>query len=211
MVRKFVYVLEGAGVTADRRHSGRPAGPLISRRSLLTAAAAAAPLALTACKGVQALGTPPPPAADIRALEAAITAEKALLTRYRTALASLRSDGGAQPSVPAATISAVAAVRAEHAAHLAELTSRLRLPPGVRLPSASPSAGGGDASPTPDASPTATAGSVLAGLEGAEQAASDRLLGQLSVLPPSLAQLFASISASEATHVPYLRSAGRHP
>ncbi len=48
---------------------------------------------------------------------------------------------------------------------------------------------------------------VLAGLERAEQAASDRLLRQLDGLPGSLAQLFASIAASEATHVPYLKSA----
>ncbi len=33
-----------------------------------------------------------------------------------------------------------------------------------------------------------------------------RLIGQLDGLPPSLAQLFASIAASEATHVPVLRS-----
>jgi hypothetical protein len=46
-------------------------------------------------------------------------------------------------------------------------------------------------------------------LEEAEQAASDRLIGQLAALPPSLAQLFASIAASEATHVPYLQAARR--
>jgi hypothetical protein len=41
-------------------------------------------------------------------------------------------------------------------------------------------------------------------LGAAEQAASDRLLGEVLQVPPSLAQLFASISASEATHVPVL-------
>ena len=39
-------------------------------------------------------------------------------------------------------------------------------------------------------------------LGAAEQAASDRLIGQVAEVPPSLAQLFASIAASEATHVP---------
>jgi hypothetical protein len=51
---------------------------------------------------------------------------------------------------------------------------------------------------------------TLAQLQQAEAAASDRLIGQLAGLPPSLAQLFASIAAAEATHVPLLRSAGRH-
>jgi hypothetical protein len=47
---------------------------------------------------------------------------------------------------------------------------------------------------------------VRATLEHAEQAASDRLIGQLAGLPPALAQLFASIAASEATHVPLLQA-----
>jgi hypothetical protein len=48
----------------------------------------------------------------------------------------------------------------------------------------------------------------LQALEQTEQAASDRLIGWLNGLPPTLAQLFASIAASEATHVPYLQQAG---
>jgi hypothetical protein len=50
---------------------------------------------------------------------------------------------------------------------------------------------------------------VLAELEITEQAGSDRLIGELAGLPPSLAQLFASIAASEATHAEYLRAERR--
>jgi hypothetical protein len=42
----------------------------------------------------------------------------------------------------------------------------------------------------------------------AERAASDRLLSQVPEVPPELAQLFASISASEATHLIALHAAG---
>ena len=48
----------------------------------------------------------------------------------------------------------------------------------------------------------------LTALEQAEQAASDRLIGQLGGLPPSLAQLFASIAASDATHATALAAKG---
>ncbi len=45
---------------------------------------------------------------------------------------------------------------------------------------------------------------ALANLAAAEQAAAQRLATGLLAVPPSLAQLLASISASEATHVPVL-------
>jgi hypothetical protein len=50
---------------------------------------------------------------------------------------------------------------------------------------------------------------VLAALRAAERHASARLLDQLAAAPPSLAQLLASISASEATHAAILSAAGR--
>jgi hypothetical protein len=170
----------------------------MSRRGLL-AASAALPLLLTACKGIQALGTPPPPAPDIVVLRSAISAEKLMLARYAAALAQLRVEmpaHGTPSDVALAT--ALFTIRAEHAAHLAQLKSRLIEPPG-----SSPS-------PSPRQSPTVPLPATIAGqlttLEQAEQAASDRLIGQLDRLPPSLAQLFASIAASEATHVPFLQA-----
>ena len=162
-----------------------------SRRAVLGAVVrgaplAAAPLVLAACRGVQVLGSPPPPPADIRALSAAIKAEEQLVATYSAALGAL--PGGDTPAELA-----VRTVQAEHAAHLLQLKSRLIEP--ARHPSATP---------RPVTIPPGTTSSILQGLGQAEQAASDRLLGQLHALPPALAQLFASIAASEATHVPYL-------
>jgi hypothetical protein len=148
---------------------------------------AAAPLVLAACRGVQVLGNPPPPPPDIRALSAAITAEEQMVARYNAAIAQL-------PAGDTAAVLAVRTVQAEHAAHLTELKSRLIEP----APHASPT-------PRPVTIPPGSTASILQTLEQAEQAASDRLIGQLGVLPPALAQLFASIAASESTHVPYLR------
>lgn len=173
---------------------GSALAPGLSRRALLTASAVALPLLVTACKGVQALGTPPPPPAAVRTLEAAISAEAAMIARYAAALRQLT----------AGAYIAARAVQAQHLAHLAQLRSRLVEPPGARPspvnpPHGSPSAGPGAAGPH----------AVLGELEIAEQAASDRLIGELGWLPPSLAQLFASIAASEATHAEYLRTARR--
>jgi hypothetical protein len=189
----------------------------MSRRALLTASAAALPLLVSACKGVQVLGTPPPPPADVRALQAAISAEAAMVTRYASAIKRLR-DGSPPPATPAdnAAYEAARAVQAEHVAHLAQLRSRLVEPAGVKPPALNPSPASRSpaglsvsqsVSASPAAGGTGSVPAVLSDLELAEQAASDRLIGELDGLPPSLAQLFASIAASEATHVPYLRAA----
>lgn len=178
----------------DQAPGGRPpAGP--SRRALLATVAGGVPLAvvLTACEGVQVLGTPPPPPRDVRVLRAAIAAEEHMVTTYTSAIAGL-------PAGKAGVIAAVRTVQAEHAAHLAELRSRLIEPAGPsRRPAATP----------PATAPPGGLTSLLQSLEQAEQAASDRLIGQLDGLPPALAQLFASIAAAEATHVPFLRRVAR--
>jgi hypothetical protein len=168
----------------------------VSRRRLLGAAAAALPILVTGCKGVQSLGAPPPPVPNIVTLRSAIAAEQLMVARYTTMLSLL----GSQDATLAA---AIRSVHADHTAHVMQLKSRLIVPAGSAL-ALSPL-------PTPSAS-VSLAGGVSAevvALEQAEQAASDRLIGQLAVLPPSLAQLFASIAASEATHVPYLQAARR--
>jgi hypothetical protein len=181
--------LEDAAVTVDQ-----------SRRAVLAASAAALPLLLTACRGVQALGAPPPPALDIRLLRSAISAEELMVARYTAAIkqAGSRAESAGSTSAPAVSASitaALTAVLAEHSQHLDQLTSRL-IEPAPTKPS-----------PRPAVSLPAGQTDVLNGLETAEQAASDRLIGQIAWLPPSLAQLFASIAASEATHVPYLQAA----
>jgi hypothetical protein len=214
------YVLEVAVVSDGSVSPDRAPAAALSRRALLTASAAALPLLITACKGVQALGTPPPPPADVRRLQAAISAEAAMVGRYASALQRLRA-GFAPHASPADTAAYAAArsVQAEHVAHLAQLRSRLVEPPGARpsplntspvhpSPSGSPLAGATGAGAT-GAGATGTVHAVLGELVLAEQAASDWLIGELGGLPPSLAQLFASIAASEATHVEYLRAARR--
>src|ERR1700727_2734195 len=57
-----------------------------TRRAVLAASAAALPLLLASCKGVQALGMPPPPPRDIAALRQAISAEHQLVRLYGAAI-----------------------------------------------------------------------------------------------------------------------------
>jgi hypothetical protein len=172
--------------------AGLSTGRTVGRRAVLAASAAVLPVALAACRGVQVLGSPPPPPADVRTLRAAIRAEQLMLARYAAAVA--------RPSLPYPLAVALGTVRAEHSQHLTQLRARL-IEPATAAPSPSPS---------PTVSLPASQRATLTELEQAEQAASDWLLAELADLPPSLAQLFASISAAEATHVPYLHAAGSH-
>jgi hypothetical protein len=199
-------------VADDRAVPGRgPAGP--TRRALLVVSAAALPVLLAACKGIQVLGTPPAPPADVDVLRDAIDHETALVADYTAALAALgpggragsAGSGSSDSSTASGRTSAVlAAVLSDHRQHLEQLRSRLVEPAGVRSPAAAHNSAASSSGP-------AGRGVVLtmAQLEQAEQAASDQLIARLGGLPPTLAQLFASIAASEATHVPYLRAARR--
>ena len=161
----------------------------VRRRSVLAAAAAAVALAAAGCKGVGALGTPPAPGPDVAVLKAAIGTEQAMIARYRAAMAG--SPGLAGTLGP---------LLGQHREHLARLTSMLIEPssPGA-TPRASPSvsARAGRGSP-----PSAT----LAGLEADENAAASSQAGRLALAPPALAQLLASIAASEASHALLLRT-----
>jgi hypothetical protein len=170
-----------------------PADP--SRRALI-AAAAALPLLAAGCRGTQALGTPPRPAPDVARLRSAIQAEELMVARYRAAMRLLgaASGGGAAGET-------LSTLLAEHSDHLRQL--RARLVPGSSLAASSRPV------PRPPAPVLPTAPrQVIEYLSHAELAASNRLLGQVTQVPPALAQLLASIAASEATHVPPLRRAG---
>lgn len=173
----------------------RPTATDPTRRALL-AGAAALPVLLTACKGMQVLGTPPPPTADIRLLQRAISAEQLLIARCSGALSKAATSGAAAQGSPALT-AAVTSIMTEHRQHLDELRARLVEPAG--RPSATAT--------QPSVSLPASMEAAVAALAEAEQTASDTLLGHLDSLPPSLAQLFASIAASEASHVPFLAAA----
>jgi len=154
----------------------------LRRRSVLAAAGAAVPLLAAGCKGVGGLGTLPRPGPDVAVLRAAIGTEQALIARYRSALAA--SPGWQDTLDP---------VLDQHLAHLAALRSRLISPvtPGPAR-----------------TSPPAAAGQAAVGLSAlaaAEQAAAGALISRLATASPSLAQLLASISASEASHAALLR------
>lgn len=168
-----------------------------TRRRVLAAATtlplAALPLAMTGCKGIAALGSPPKPAPDVTVASAAVAVERQLIARYGAVLDAMPSLAGT-----------LRPLLAQHHDHLARLRARLIVPPGgqplprprVTLPGKA----------TVPGSPAA----ALGYLRDAEDAAAAALLAHLATAPPSLAQLLASVSASEATHALALTTAARH-
>ena len=152
---------------------------------MLAASPTALPLflALSACKGPAVLSGPPPLTAQTQTLLHAVTAELNLIWIYNKTMAEY---SGLRP--------ALAPLLAEHQAHLARLRARVIEPPGKQVPgavTARPAIG-------------ATRDAALTQLRAAEQAAVETLLSRLNGASPSLAQLYASIAASEATHVSVL-------
>jgi len=158
---------------------------------MLAASAAALPalLATAGCRSSDAFAGPDPLAGrpslapDVITLQAVIAAEQAMITLYQAAVdASLRA------TLPATGRAGVlAGLLAQHRQHLGQLQARLVLPSG---------------SPSPSASPSAVPARVtIARLRAAEHASVTDLLRRLVTVEPALAQLFASIAASDATHV----------
>ena len=143
-------------------------------------------LALSACKGPAVLSGPPPLSAQTQTLLRAVTAELNLIWIYNKTMAAY---SGLRPDL--------APLLAEHQAHLARLSARVIEPPGKKVPAA--------ATARPAIDPTAAG--ALAQLRDAEQAAVGVLLNRLAGAAPSLAQLYASIATSEATHVSALTGA----
>ena len=137
-------------------------------------------LALSACAGPDPLAGPPPLSADVRALLRAVTVEQNLISVYKRTMASY-----------SALAPALTPLLAEHQAHLAQLRARIIEPPGKTVSTKVTSR------PAIPGTPAA----ALAQLRTAEQAASTAQLRRLAGASPSLAQLYASIAASEATHV----------
>jgi len=180
---------EGAGSTV--------ADP--TRRALIAAAAALPLVAVSGCNGVDVLASPPRQAPDVGLLRAAIAAEQLLVTQYAAVLRGLASSGAGGP---AALTAALEPLLGQHRAHRAELRSRLVVPAGSASP---PPSARATRAPAVPAAPAA----AVAFLRAAEQAAAAAMLSRLTGASASLAQLFASISASEATHVPVLDDAAR--
>jgi hypothetical protein len=167
-----------------------------TRRVVLAAAAMLPLAAVSGCAGADVLAAPPSPAPDVTVLREAIAAEQLMITRYTTVLHEAVTAGGSGSSLA----DALGPLLAEHRAHLAQLRSRLIVPAGSKASSATPH----ERAPAP-VPPGVSAG--VAFLRTAEQDAATGMLQRLHGAPSSLAQLFASIGASEATHVPILDAA----
>jgi len=169
----------------------------------MLAAAAAGSLGLAGCKGIAALGPVPYPSPDVATLEHAIAAEELMVATYREAADQLAAtgpgNGGADGKAAQRLGAAVAVIHAEHQAHLTSLRARLVLPPRLAKSRSRP----GRPSPLP-----AGTQDIIGALVADERAATARLTIHLLHVPPALAQLMASIAASEAAHVVYLGRAG---
>jgi hypothetical protein len=165
--------------------------PMLRRRQLLAASATTLPLfaALTACAGPDPLKGPPPLSADVRVLFDAVTAEQNLIWIYNRTMASY-----------SALAPALTPLLAEHEAHLAQLRAMIVEPPGRSVPR----------TVTSKPAVPGTQSAALAQLRAAEQSASTTQLRRLAGASPALAQLYASIAASEATHVTVLTSGSGH-
>src|SRR5260370_23587490 len=156
---------------------------------MLAASAAALPavLATAGCRSSDAFAGSDPLAGrptlspDVITLQEVITAERAMIALYQAAV-----NGGTQ------TARALEGLLAQHRQHLGRLQARLVLPPGSG--SASPSSSSSSSSSQRPARVT------IAQLRAAERASATDLVRRLVGVPPALAQLFASIAASDATH-----------
>jgi hypothetical protein len=182
----------------------------LPRRRLLIASATALPLLLatSGCRsadlfaGPDPLGGRPPLAHDTVVLEAAITAETGLIARYQSVISAHGASGG----LNAGESALIADLLAQHQSHLARLRGRLIVPAGTSPAPAAPSP---EATATPAPSPGATARPhPMSALRDAEQESADSLVRQLAGTGPALAQLFASIAASDATHAVALSALG---
>jgi hypothetical protein len=166
-----------------------------TRRRVLAIGAVTLPLAAAGCKGLAALGAPPKPAPDVAVVGDAITVEARLIAHYGAVLAAVPAL--ADPLRP---------LLAQHHDHLARLRARLIIPPGSRATDpASPGPAPRGSAPVPG-----TRAAAIGYLRDAENAAAAAQLAHLAAAPPSLAQLLASISASEATHAMILGGHRRH-
>ena len=163
---------------------------------MLAASAAALPalLATAGCRSSDAFAGPDPLAGrpalspDVITLQEVIKAERAMIALYQAAM----------NGEPASRVRVLEGLLAQHRQHLAQLQARLVLPSASPAPSASASRSA--------AAPRRT---TIAQLRTAEGASATDLVQRLVSVPPALAQLFASIAASDATHVAALAGYGQ--
>jgi hypothetical protein len=182
---------------------------ILPRRRVLAASAAALPvlLATAGCRSSEVFAGPDPlagrpaPAPDVITLQSVIGAEHAMIALYQAAV-----DGHLRAGGPERLLEVLLA---QHRQHLAQLQARLVVPPGSAAsasaaasgsPSALASGSAGAASGSAGAGGAASGRVTIARLRAAEQASAAGLVRQLATMPPALAQLLASIAASDATH-----------
>jgi hypothetical protein len=169
---------------------------ILPRRRVLAASAAALPalLATAGCRSSDVFAGPDPLAGrpalspDVITLQEVIAAERAIIALYQAAV-----DASPRPARGLAGV--LAGVLAQHQQHLSRLQASLVLPPGSVSASPSPSVSSSSSS---SSSPSRV---TIAQLRAAERASASGLVRRLGGVPPALAQLFASIAASDATHV----------
>ena len=166
---------------------------------MLAASAAAVPvlLATAGCRSSDAFAGPDPLAGrptlspDVVALQAVIAADQAMITLYQRAVASHLATAVPTTGATTGRAGVLEELLAQHRQHLGQLQARLVLPAGSPSAQASSSA-------SPGAAPARV---TIARLRAAESASATDLVRRLVSMPPALAQLFASIAASDATHV----------
>lgn len=160
------------------------------RRVLAAAVAAVTASGAAGCAPGRAWpwARPPTPAPDVDTLKDLIVAEDALVATYARVVSTFSALSPAAPPL-----------LRQHQEHLAALRARLVIPAG-----AAPSA-----SAMPRAHPAGvpfpgSAHAAVAYLRAAEHAQAAALTARLTTVTPSLAQLLASIAASEASHAALL-------
>ena len=165
---------------------------------MLAASAAALPalLATAGCRSSDAFAGPDPLAGrpalspDVITLQEVITAERAMIALYQAAV-----NGGTRPA------RTLEGLLAQHRQHLSRLQARLILPSGSGSAAPSPSPSSSLSSSSSLSRGPAPGRVTIAQLHAAERASATDLVRRLVSVPPALAQLFASIAASDATHV----------
>ena len=182
---------------------------IVPRRRILLASATTLPLLLATagCRSSDVFAGPdplagrPPLGHDVLTLQTVIAAEETLIHLYRGAL---NGDSGTATREPQQARSRMLRpLLAQHEQHLAQLRARLIEPPGRTNPTTGPAA-----SATGSPASTRPARISTAQLRAAERASAAGLVQRLATVEPALAQLFASIAASDATHVTALAGNG---
>jgi hypothetical protein len=135
--------------------------------------------------GPDPLAGRPPLGHDVLTLQAVIAAEENMIDLYQLAIS-----GDSETT----RLPTLRSLLAQHQQHLVQLKARL-IPGGSGGNGFPPGAGGSGGS-----SPRANTVSITR-LRAAERASAAGLVRRLATAPPALAQLLASIAASDATHV----------